>query len=84
MSKGIADFVLVAKKQGISSHFCMLISKSFTPCSKRKSLLLIKNSFPKGIFEYDILGPSCATNSSTFEVKLTGINNILDKICLKI
>jgi hypothetical protein len=44
----------------------------------------MKSSFSKGILVYEILGPSCATNSSTFEVKLTGISNILDKICLKI
>jgi hypothetical protein len=44
----------------------------------------MKNSFPKGIFAYDIFGPVCAKKSSAFVVKLIGINNILDKICLKI
>ena len=34
------------KKHGVPFHCEILISKSFTPCSKRISLLLIKNSFP--------------------------------------
>ena len=42
------EFEPVLKKQGVSSHLEIFISKSFTPCSNSNSLLLIKNSFPKG------------------------------------
>ena len=72
------------KKQGTSSHLFSVISKSFTPCSNNNGLLFIKNSPPKGVFVYDNFGPLCATNSSTLEVKSTGINKILERICLKI
>ena len=48
ISNGMLEFEPVLKKQGVSSHLEIFISKSFTPCSNSNSLLLIKNSFPKG------------------------------------